>query len=114
MALTESFVLTKCALDWTNLEAVCGKFVRFALLLWSRMEGGREARQYFRTLLHLQQSFVEEVFLLAPNVQTLPIFTYYTAFTGIIDQGFAASISVIQFLILSFLILFYVKKVLKW
>ncbi|MFC1820104.1 carbohydrate ABC transporter permease [Thermodesulfobacteriota bacterium] len=56
----------------------------------------------------------EEVFLLAPNVQTLPIFTYYTAFTGIIDQGFAASISVIQFLILSFLIFFYVKKILKW
>ncbi|MBW1805324.1 MAG: sugar ABC transporter permease [Deltaproteobacteria bacterium] len=56
----------------------------------------------------------EEVFLLAPNVQTLPIFTYYAAFTGIIDQGFAASISVVQFLILSFLIFFYVKKVLKW
>jgi multiple sugar transport system permease protein len=56
----------------------------------------------------------EEVFLLAPNVRTLPIFTYYTAFTGIIDQGFAAAISVIQFLVLSFLIFFYVKKVLKW
>jgi multiple sugar transport system permease protein len=56
----------------------------------------------------------EEVFLLAPNVKTLPIFTYYTAFTGIIDQGFAAAISVISFLILSFLIYFYVKKVLKW
>lgn len=56
----------------------------------------------------------EDVFLLAPNVETLPIFTYYTAFTGIIDQGFAAAISVVQFLILSFLIYFYVKKVLKW
>jgi multiple sugar transport system permease protein len=56
----------------------------------------------------------EEVFLLAPNVETLPIFTYYTAFTGIIDQGMAASISVINFLILSGLIIFYVKKVLKW
>lgn len=56
----------------------------------------------------------EEIFLLAPNVQTLPIFTYYTAFTGIIDQGFAASIAVVQFIILSFLIIFYVKKVLKW
>ncbi len=56
----------------------------------------------------------EEVFLLAPNVQTLPIFTYYTAFTGIIDQGFAASISVFQFLVLSSMIYFYVKKVLKW
>lgn len=56
----------------------------------------------------------EEVFLLAPNVKTLPVFTYYTAFTGIIDQGFAASISVIQFVTLSLLIYFYVKKVLKW
>lgn len=56
----------------------------------------------------------EDVFLLAPNVQTLPIFTYYTAFTGIIDQGFAATISVVQFMLLSFLIYFYVKKVLKW
>ena len=56
----------------------------------------------------------EEIFLLAPNVFTLPIFTYYTAFTGIIDQGLAASISVINFMILSLLIFFYVKKVLKW
>lgn len=56
----------------------------------------------------------EEVFLLAPNVKTLPVYTYYTAFTGIIDQGFAAAISVVQFVILSFLIFFYVKKVLKW
>jgi multiple sugar transport system permease protein len=56
----------------------------------------------------------EDVFLLAPNVHTLPIFTYYTAFTGIIDQGLAATVSVFQFLILSVLIYFYVKKVLKW
>jgi multiple sugar transport system permease protein len=56
----------------------------------------------------------EDVFLLAPNVETLPIFTYYAAFTGIIDQGFAASVSVVQFMLLSFLIYFYVKKVLKW
>lgn len=56
----------------------------------------------------------EEVFLLAPNVKTLPVFTYYTAFTGIIDQGYAAAISVVQFVVLSFLIIFYVKKVLKW
>jgi multiple sugar transport system permease protein len=56
----------------------------------------------------------DEVFLLAPNVRTLPVFTYYTAFTGIIDQGLAASISVFLFLILSLLIVFYVKKVLKW
>jgi len=56
----------------------------------------------------------EEIFLLAPNVKTLPIFTYYAAFTGIIDQGFAATVSVVQFLVLSFLIYFYVKKVLRW
>jgi multiple sugar transport system permease protein len=56
----------------------------------------------------------EEVFLLAPNVKTLPVFTYYAAFTGIIDQGFAATVAVVQFLFLSFLIYFYVKKVLKW
>ncbi|MBW1763288.1 MAG: sugar ABC transporter permease [Deltaproteobacteria bacterium] len=56
----------------------------------------------------------EEVFLLAPNVKTLPVFTYYSAFTGIIDQGFAASVSVVQLIILSFLIFFYVKKVLRW
>ncbi len=56
----------------------------------------------------------EEVFLLAPNVKTLPVFTYYAAFTGIIDQGYAAAISVVQFLILSALIILYVKKVLKW
>lgn len=56
----------------------------------------------------------EDVFLLAPNVKTLPIFTYYAAFTGIIDQGFAASVSVVQFMLLSFLVYFYVKKVLKW
>lgn len=56
----------------------------------------------------------EEVFLLAPNVKTLPVFTYYTAFTGVIDQGYAAAISVVQFVMLSFLIFFYVKKVLKW
>ncbi|NLD38550.1 MAG: sugar ABC transporter permease [Desulfatiglans sp.] len=56
----------------------------------------------------------EEVFLLAPNVWTLPVFTYYTAFTGIIDQGYAAAISVVQFVVLAALIIFYVKKVLKW
>lgn len=56
----------------------------------------------------------EEVYLLAPNVQTLPVFTYYTAFTGVIDQGLAASVSVIQFLVLMGFIWFYVKRVLKW
>ncbi len=56
----------------------------------------------------------EEVYLLAPNVKTLPIYTYFTAFTGNIEQGIAASISVVQFLLLLLIILYYVKKVLKW
>ncbi|MCJ2377580.1 sugar ABC transporter permease [Vibrio sp. ZSDZ34] len=56
----------------------------------------------------------EDVFLLAPNVQTLPVFTYYQAFTGVIDQGLAAAISVIQFVVLCVLIWFYVKKILRW
>lgn len=56
----------------------------------------------------------DDVFLLAPNVETWPIFIYYSAFTGIIDQGYAASAAVILFMVLSFIIYFYVKKVLKW
>ncbi len=56
----------------------------------------------------------EDVFLLAPNVETLPVFTYYQAFTGVIDQGLAAATSVIQFSVLCVLIWFYVKKILKW
>jgi multiple sugar transport system permease protein len=56
----------------------------------------------------------EDVFLLAPNVETLPIFTYYQAFTGVIDQGLAAAISVIQLAVLCVFIWFYTKKVMKW
>lgn len=56
----------------------------------------------------------EDVYLLAPNVETLPVFTYYQAFTGVIDQGLAAATSVIQFSVLCVLIWFYVKKILKW
>jgi len=56
----------------------------------------------------------EDVYLLAPNVETLPIFTYYLAFTGIIEQGLAAAVSVLQLLFLMLLIWLYVKKVLKW
>lgn len=56
----------------------------------------------------------EDVYLLAPNVETLPIFTYYQAFAGIVDQGVAAAISVIQLLVLVGLIWLYVRKVLKW
>lgn len=56
----------------------------------------------------------EEVFLLSRSVETLPVFTYRTAFTGIIDQGLAAAISVVQLAALAGLIVFYVRKVLKW
>jgi len=56
----------------------------------------------------------EDVYLLAPNVETLPIYIYFQAFTGVIDQGLAAAIAMVQLLVLSGLILFYVKKVLKW
>ncbi len=56
----------------------------------------------------------EEVYLLASNVKTLPVYTYFIAFTGNIEQGLAASISVIQFLLLMIIILYYVKKVLQW
>jgi multiple sugar transport system permease protein len=56
----------------------------------------------------------EEVFLLSPNVDTLPVFTYRAAFTGLIDQGFAAAVSVVQFAAVAGLIFLYVKKILKW
>ncbi len=56
----------------------------------------------------------EDVYLLAPNVITLPLYTYYEAFTGIVDQGLAATVSVVQLCILSVLIWVYVKKILKW
>jgi len=56
----------------------------------------------------------DEVFLLAPNVKTLPIYTYFTAFTGTIEQGLAAAIAVVQFLLLIGLIFLYIRRVLKW
>lgn len=56
----------------------------------------------------------EDVYLLAPNVETLPIFTYYQAFTGVIDQGLAAATSVIQLAVLCVFIWFYIKKIMKW
>lgn len=56
----------------------------------------------------------EDVYLLAPNVQTMPIYIYYQAFTGIIDQGLAAAIAIVQLVFLSGLIWIYVKTVLKW
>ncbi len=56
----------------------------------------------------------EDVYLLAPNVETLPIYIYYRAFTGVIDQGFAAAVAVVQLVFLAGLIWLYVRKVLKW
>jgi multiple sugar transport system permease protein len=56
----------------------------------------------------------EEVFLLSENIKVLPVYTYYEAFTGIFDLGKGAVIALLQFIILIFFILFYVKRVLKW
>ncbi len=56
----------------------------------------------------------EEVYLLTDNVKVLSVYTYFKAFTGIMDQGQGAALAVIQFLLLMGFILFYVKRVLKW
>ena len=56
----------------------------------------------------------EEVYLLAPNVETLPLYIYFQAFTGVIDQGLAAAVSVVQLLVLSGFVYIYIKKVLHW
>ena len=41
----------------------------------------------------------DEVYLLAPHLRTLPVHTYYTAFTGAMEMGLAASLAVIQIII---------------
>ncbi len=56
----------------------------------------------------------EEVYLLTDNVKVLSVYTYFKAFTGMMDQGQGAALAVIQFLLLIGFILFYVKRVLKW
>ena len=56
----------------------------------------------------------EEVYLLTTNVKVLPVYTYFKAFTGSFDMGQGAAIALIQFIMLLFFILIYVKKVLKW
>ena len=56
----------------------------------------------------------EEVYLLTTNVKVLPVYTYFKAFTGSFDMGQGAAIALIQFVMLMFFILIYVKKVLKW
>lgn len=56
----------------------------------------------------------EEVFLLTSNVKVLSIYTYFKAFVGTIDMGQGAALALIQFVLLVGIILYYVKKVLKW
>ena len=57
----------------------------------------------------------EEVFLLTgANVKLLPIYTYFKAFIGTMELGNASTLAVIQFVLLTGIILVYVKKVLKW
>ena len=56
----------------------------------------------------------EEVYLLTDNVKVLSVYTYFKAFTGSMEMGQGAAIAVIQFSLLIFFILIYVKKVLKW
>ena len=56
----------------------------------------------------------EDIYLLAPQIKTLSIFTYEQAFTGVIDQGLAASASFIQLIFVGIGIIYYIKKVLKW
>ncbi len=90
----------------------CGPLRRFFHVTWPEIYFVVGTIVILRLIWNLNK--FEDIFLLAPSVRTLPIFTYYAAFTGIIDQGFAASVSVVQFLLLSFLIYVYVKKVLKW
>ncbi len=56
----------------------------------------------------------DEIYLLAPHLRTLPIHTYYTAFTGAMEMGPAAALAVIQFLIMALYISVYVKRVMGW
>ncbi|SHE37124.1 carbohydrate ABC transporter membrane protein 1, CUT1 family (TC 3.A.1.1.-) [Marinitoga hydrogenitolerans DSM 16785] len=56
----------------------------------------------------------DEVYLMSKFANTLPIYIYEKAFSGIPEQGVAAAIATILFIIMISLIGFYVKKVLKW
>ncbi len=56
----------------------------------------------------------EDVYLISPNTNILSIFTYKQAFAGIPDQGLAATISLVQLVIVGILIWTYVKHILKW
>ncbi|PWJ95319.1 sugar ABC transporter permease [Oceanotoga sp. DSM 15011] len=56
----------------------------------------------------------DEVYLMSKFANTLPIYIYEKAFTGIPQQGVAAAIATLLFLFMMSLIGIYVKKVLKW
>ncbi|WP_129409067.1 carbohydrate ABC transporter permease [Marinitoga lauensis] len=56
----------------------------------------------------------DEVYLMSKFANTLPIYIYEKAFTGVPEQGVAAAIATILFVIMISLIGIYVKKVLKW
>jgi len=65
-----------------------------------------------RTIWNLNR--FEDIYLLAPQIKTLSIFTYEQAFTGVIDQGLAASASFVQLIFVGVGIVYYIKKILKW
>ncbi|MBI9107698.1 MAG: sugar ABC transporter permease [Spirochaetales bacterium] len=56
----------------------------------------------------------EDIYLLADNVKVLSIYTYFKAFVGTMELGTGAALAILQFSLLVLLILFYVKRVLKW
>jgi multiple sugar transport system permease protein len=56
----------------------------------------------------------EDIYLLADNVKVLSIYTYFKAFVGTMELGSGAALAILQFALLVLLILFYVKRVLKW
>ncbi len=56
----------------------------------------------------------EDIYLLADNVKVLSIYTYFKAFVGTMELGAGAALAILQFALLVLLILFYVKRVLKW
>ncbi len=56
----------------------------------------------------------DEVYLMSKVANTLPIYMYNKAFSGVPQQGVAASIATMLFIVMSVFIGLYVKKVLKW
>ncbi len=56
----------------------------------------------------------DEVYLMSKFAGTLPLYIYEKAFSGLPQQGVAAAIATLLFIVMSVLIGIYVKKVLKW